>query len=189
MKKDIKSTYYDFDLPNGKGEKPTTARLQMVQSHGITKYALCEHPENKGLHVSNHATKVGDQLIQKEIKDNPSYKPNQLHMHVEKPGRPDGHAVFAKVEAKTTLQKDVTLKDGKTVSQATQWQWKDDGNRISQKELERGLGARVPTSAKENLKSTFAVRQEQALKDTPLAKPAERASYQEQAKREYGRNR
>lgn len=189
MKDKAKSVFYDFDVPHGKGEPPTTVRLQMVKSGEVTKYALCEHPENKGQHVSDVATHVGDQLLKKEIKDNPGYKPHQLQLYTEKPGRPDGVPVFAKVEAKTTLGKDVQLADGKKVSQATQWQWKDDGNRVAKADLERGLGAKLQTSAQENTKSSWNARQEQALKDTPLAKPQERAANQQAAQREYGRSR
>lgn len=128
------------------------------------RYVLSEHPENRGPHVSTMATQYGDAAIKNNMEVDPSRRPEQLRLYVE---RPDGR--FDQWDAKTTMYQNVATEPNRQERKATAWDW---GNRIQHdhSSLQQQLGVRLEQGGTERGKELYAEHQAQELRDTALPK-------------------
>ena len=136
--------------------------LFYMQTNG-RQYVLSEHPENQGPHVSQFASKFGDEVVRNNIEVDSKNKPENIQLYAE---RQDGR--FDQWEAKTTMTQNVSQEANRFDSQASEWQWKN-AKQSEHSDLEQSLGAKLEQG---NLHSSKwdAERQNQEFREASLPK-------------------
>jgi|GEM_PF-7016304 len=146
-----------------------------LQTNG-RQYVLSEHPENQGPHVSQFASKYGDEVARNNIEVDSKNRPESVQLYAE---RQDGR--FDQWEAKTTMTKNVSQEENRIDSQATEWQWKN-AKQSEHSELEQSLGTKLEQGHL-NPKQGDAERQNQEVREASLPK-TEQSEELRQAARE-----
>ena len=136
--------------------------LFYMQTNG-RQYVLSEHPENQGPHVSQFASKFGDEVVRNNIEVDSKNRPENVQLYAE---RQDGR--FDQWEAKTTMTQNVSQEANRFDSQASEWQWKN-AKQSEHSDLEQSLGTKLEQG---NLHSSKwdAERQNQEFREASLPK-------------------
>jgi len=125
-----------FDHENGQNS------LFYLQTNG-RQYVLSEHPDNQGPHISQYASKVGDDLVEREIQLDPKKKPEDFKLYAERQDKgQDGAARFDRWEARTTLTENISEEPNRFENQASEWLWKN-ARQSEHSDLEQSLGAKI----------------------------------------------
>ena len=183
----MSSTRYPYEHDNGPGQEPTKCYIQEIDSGRGHSYVLSEHPENKGKHVSQVAPEIGDSLVRKEMAENPKFEPERLQLYTERPASERGfndEPRFAKLEAKTTQEQNVSQEPNRFEYKPSEWRW-SDGYRMDKPEAERNVGAEIETNPRFQDQSIEQQNKQFAEADMPRTEEAQQmrdAAQQEQAR-------
>jgi hypothetical protein len=155
--------------------------LFYMQTNG-RQYVLSEHPENQGPHVSQFASKFGDEVVRNNIEVDSKNRPESVQLYAERQDKgQDGATRFDQWEAKTTMTQNVSQEPNRIESQASEWQWKN-AKQSEHSDLEQSLGAKVEQGHLHSSKWD-AERQNQEFREASLSK-TEQSEELRQAARE-----
>lgn len=154
--------------------------LFYMQTNG-RQYVLSEHPENQGPHVSQFASKFGDEVVRNNIEVDSKNRPESVQLYAERQDKgQDGATRFDQWEAKTTMTKNVSQEPNCIESQASEWQWKN-AKQSEHSELEKRLGAKVEQGHLHSSKWD-AERQNQEFRDLSFSNSKESQEIRQEAR-------